>query len=345
MSSFYNKYRPIRLSDLQGDRELIKSIKAMAAKQKQPSTILITGDSGTGKTTLARAYARALLGVDDLTKVSSYYEENVGAEGGVDKIRELLEIIRFKSADFRIFVLDEIHALSRQGFHALLKPLEEPPEDTLWILVTNKPQLLKPEIVNRAVKFNLTRPSPEMVKSVLSRIALKEKIKAKESILTAIATHANGDMREAISTLEAVSSFKEITKDTLRIAIKSNLGEASKVALNLVNHIYLNDAKSYLNLIINFRGDYGELLRSVINLNMELLAFVSESEPPKVPWITSLMSKAKGRDSTRITGTKILKVLAALKQVEDRIIDSRGYNQDVNSPKEWLCVALYTIIQ
>lgn len=160
MTAFGIDYRPKTLKGFVGNDAIVSQLLGFAKKGKFPPAFLISGPTGNGKTTLIRIIARMILGnLDELLEI------NAGTDNGVDKMRELSEVVRYKprSGEKRVIAIDECHNITRAAATSLLKTLEEPPPHVHWILATNMPEKLLPELRNRTVYLKLKTPTEEDV--------------------------------------------------------------------------------------------------------------------------------------------------------------------------------------
>jgi replication-associated recombination protein RarA len=182
--------RPTMLSDFITSKRVGSQINSALNGAKPPNTILISGLTGSGKTTLARIIAAHLTGLTDLYEASrlstnrfifpsDVSETNCGAEeGSIEEVRNMIQSANFKpkSLPRRIFILDEVHLLSGKALSSLLKPLEEPISTTTWILCTNYPEKLKPEMKSRAVHITLAEMNRDDSLLLLAKISKKTRV-------------------------------------------------------------------------------------------------------------------------------------------------------------------------
>lgn len=210
MSSLAVKYRPQTFEDIKGQLVTVEILKKQLETGKISNTYLFAGPSGDGKTTTARILARAINGTDEGT-----IEIDAASNNGVDNIRNIIKAAKEKSlcSEYKIFIIDEAHALTSQSFQALLKLIEEPPKYTIFIFCTTDPQKLPATISGgRVQRFNFSKVSIKDIYLRLEYICKQEGFINYEQGIYTIAKLSNGGMRDAISMLEKCSLYsKEIT--------------------------------------------------------------------------------------------------------------------------------------
>lgn len=207
------KYRPYTFEDVVGQEKVIKIIQNQLAQDSTKQGYLFTGGAGTGKTTIARIFARALNGGLPNTEI---IEIDAASNNGVDAVRELRESAKYKpiNSRFKVYIIDEVHMLSTGAFNALLKTLEEPPPHAVFILATTDPHKIPATILSRVQRFDFTRMTVDQIINRLTYIIEKEneeltgvQITAEEGVLEYIAKLANGGMRNSISLLDTVIGY------------------------------------------------------------------------------------------------------------------------------------------
>ena len=224
------KYRPRYFSDLVGQRVAVGTIESMLANGKINPTILITGNFGTGKTSLSRLIARYIncrkgsLGdicsPTDTPCIScrsidagnslDVLEINAANARGIDDVRELIERSKLSpsmGSRRRVFICDEIHQWTPQSAQAMLKPLEEPAPKSIWILVTTDPQKVPATIRSRCMLVKLLPVTPVATVTLLKRITKSEKVTVPDVTLNQIAALSSGHVRNAVSMLESVLHY------------------------------------------------------------------------------------------------------------------------------------------
>lgn len=274
------RYRPKTPEDLLGQKHVVTQINGMVKKRQFPSTILVEGLHGAGKTTTARIIA-GLVNCDTLNncgkcnscrmlgKHPDIHQLNMGANGKVDDIRRLIESSR-SSPMFRkrVLILDEAHNLTGAAAQALLVPLEEPSRNTMWILCTTDPDKMNPTILSRCTRLSMKAIEPKVIIKRLTEIAKNEgvdlkKFKGSKEALSLIADMTNGHMRDSIALLESViyalaSGEKFDTEAVLTQYIENcqaNIDElAVKTLAATLNHDLVNAIKFVRSANGNARG-------------------------------------------------------------------------------------------
>ena len=231
--ALYRKYRPKSFEDVLGQKEIVEILRNAARQDKLAHAYLFYGSRGSGKTTAARLIAKiancetrknnksfkekgepcnkcSRCSEIDAGKALDIVEIDAASNRGIDEIRNLREGIRLSPAsyDYKVFIIDEAHMLTREAFNALLKTLEEPPAHAILILATTEYEKIPATISSRTQKFHFKKLSIEEIVKKLSSVIAEEKIKVADEALELIAATADGSLRDAESLLDQMASLK-----------------------------------------------------------------------------------------------------------------------------------------
>jgi len=370
------KYRPQEFKDLIGQEVMAQTIINSIKLGKTPNAYLLTGIRGVGKTTTARLIAKALnCQKNDDPKIIctnkkfcstcqeivnsnhiDILEMDAASKTGIDDIRELIENSKYSptNAKFKIFIIDEVHMLSKQAFNGLLKTLEEPPPSLKFILATTEIRKIPVTILSRCQRFDLKRVSIEQLCKHLKMIAIEERGKISDEAIRLIARSSEGSVRDSISLLDRAlitqtvneeQEIKEIdVRQMLGLADKSKiisllkevLSGKEKEALNLLHELINDglDAKNFLNDILEALYLFS---RRISLGTIEKDAFVSEAEAQMIDQYSENIDMQdiglfwqltiKTIDDLRIVGNENLTLemyimqLAHLKNIDKKIYD------------------------
>jgi DNA polymerase-3 subunit gamma/tau len=287
------KYRPQKFADVVGQEHVTQTLANAITQKRIAHAYLFCGPRGTGKTTIARIFAKCLnctggpktdfddtdSRVQEITEGRSLdvLEIDGASNNGVEQVRELRETCKYAPANssFKIYIIDEVHMLSTAAFNALLKTLEEPPAHVKFMFATTDPEKVLPTILSRCQRFDLRRIPGALITKHLAEIAIKEKVNINAAALHAIARGADGGMRDAESTLDQLISF---CGDTIEEAdVLSMFGLAAQNQILKLSHAVLtgeiSTALTQLDELARGGKDLGRLLGDLLNHFRNLLIY------------------------------------------------------------------------
>lgn len=298
MESLYRKYRPLTFESVVGQQHIVSTLEHAITEGRLSHAYLFCGPRGTGKTTMARIVAKALLceraaearaagasgclpdgSCEECQRIAEgahpdVYELDAASRTGVDNVRE--EIINSVSfapvrGAYKIYIIDEVHMLTTQAFNALLKTLEEPPEHVVFVLCTTDPQKIPETILSRCQRFDFHRIGNEDIVGRLRYICEQEGFDYDAEALEIVAKHARGGMRDALSTLEQLSVFGNGSVHAADA--RALLGEVSGTVLSEFSRAIAARDVATLFGLVRAQVDAGE---DLMELTRDLVAHVRD---------------------------------------------------------------------
>lgn len=224
-TALYRKFRPQEFKDVKGQDHIVTTLKNQIEADRIGHAYLFCGTRGTGKTTIAKIFAKAVncehpvdgspcgecascKAVADGTSMN-VIEIDAASNNGVESIREIREEVTYRPTEgkYKVYIIDEVHMLSIGAFNALLKTLEEPPSYVIFILATTEVHKIPVTILSRAMRYDFKRISVETIYERLEELLKKEQITAEEKAIRYLAKAADGAMRDALSLLDQCIAF------------------------------------------------------------------------------------------------------------------------------------------
>ena len=337
------KYRPQRFEDVVGQEHVTQTLANAIGRNRIAHAYLFVGPRGTGKTTIARIFAKCLnctggpkvdfpdddLRVLEITegRALDVLEIDGASNRGIDEVRELRETVKYApaSAQFKIYIIDEVHMLTKEAFNALLKTLEEPPAHVKFMFATTEPEKVPPTILSRCQRFDLRRIPAGLIVKQLRQIAEKESVKIEEAALEAIARGADGGMRDAESALDQLISFCGGEIAEARCAVHVRTGGAGpdsgaepggpgaakpKMALRLLNEL-AQQGKDLGRLVSELLEHFRNLLLFQVSRGDLALIEASEAE-----------AAVLAKQASRLNSDGLTRMMEVLTECEGRLRDT-----------------------
>jgi DNA polymerase III subunit gamma/tau len=352
------KYRPQRFADVVGQEHVTQTLANAIAQKRIAHAYLFCGPRGTGKTTIARIFAKCLnctggpkvdfddndSRVQEITngRALDVLEIDGASNNGVEQVRELRETCKYAPANsqFKIYIIDEVHMLSTAAFNALLKTLEEPPAHVKFMFATTDPEKVLPTILSRCQRFDLRRIPSALITKHLAEIAAKEKVTIDAAALHAIARGADGGMRDAESTLDQLISFcgdKIEEPDVLSMFGLAAQNQILKLSAAVLAG-EISTALTQLDELARGGKDLGRLLSDLLNHFRNLLIFQVSRGDLNLLEVSEAEVAALKEQSPLANADALTRILEVLADAELRL-------RDVASKKILLEVTLLRAIE
>lgn len=249
--ALYRMFRPQSFDDVVGQEHVTKTLRNAISKSKQSHAYIFSGPRGTGKTSIAKVFAKAInclertdgepcnecaicKGITHGTN-SDVIEIDAASNNGVDEIRNIRDKVKYAPSEskFKVYIIDEVHMLTTGAFNALLKTLEEPPAHAIFILATTEPHKIPPTIISRSQRFDFKAISQNEIVERLKFVADEQQIVYDESALDFIAKASEGGMRDALSIMDQAIAFGDE-----RLTLEDALNVTGSVDANALNELF-----------------------------------------------------------------------------------------------------------
>lgn len=287
----YRTYRPTKFSEVVDQEYIIKILKNSIKNNKLAHAYLFAGPRGTGKTTIAKLFSKAINcehfneeACDNCPSCLAYKKNNhpdiieldAASNNKVEDIREILEQVPYAPiiGKYKIYIIDEVHMLTDQAFNALLKTLEEPPAHVIFILATTDPQKIIPTVLSRCQRYNFSKISNPNIKKKMIEILEKEKINYEDKALDEVAILSDGGLRDALSILEQILSYNNegIYLTDIRKIFGLSTNE-EKINLLINAHHNISEAINKLRQMYNNGIDIKRLVIDLLEIMKESLIY------------------------------------------------------------------------
>ena len=263
--ALYRKYRPSNFDEVVGQQPIIQTLKNAIVQNRIAHAYLFCGPRGTGKTSIAKIFAKMLNCEDESNKPCGkcinckmvqngshpdIIEIDAASNNGVDEVRNLIDKVKYApmQGKYKVYIIDEVHMMTTGAFNALLKTIEEPPAHVVFILATTEPNKVIPTIISRCQRFDFNKVSQKDIEKRLSIVCKEEKIEIDPEAISLIAQLADGGMRDSLSILDQCIAYcsSNITVDNVReiygVLTTSDIGK-------LFEHLYAHEVDALIQQI------------------------------------------------------------------------------------------------
>lgn len=319
--ALYRTYRPQTFEEVAGQKHIIRTLKNALANNKIAHAYLFCGPRGTGKTTMAKLFAKALNCEEGIgsqcNKCSNCVEVTEGSHpdvieidaasnNGVEQVRDLIDKVNYLpiKGRYKVYIIDEVHMMTANAFNALLKTLEEPPAHVIFILATTEPHNIIPTILSRCQRYDFTRVSDADIEERMMTILEKEGVQYEKNAVRAIISLADGGMRDALSILDQILAYSNNTLCVEDVYAIFGL-ISTKEKLSLIEDINKGDVSRTLDRVKSFSEggvDLKRLSEDVLEILKDVLIYKKTNE-------TSELSVLNEADAEALAAVMQLKKL------------------------------------
>ncbi len=276
--SLYRRYRPLTFEQVVGQKHVIQALKNAYERNKIVHAYLFSGPRGTGKTTVAKCFARMINQFDEsIFQHADIIEIDAASHNGVDDVREIIDRVKYSplEAKYKVYIIDEVHMLSNGAFNALLKTLEEPPKHVVFILATTEIHKVLPTIISRTQKYDFLSVSKEQILERLEEVCQSEGVKYQVQALKMIASLSAGGLRDALTILEQVITY---SKDVISINDVIDVYKLVTVEqkIEFINSIINNQLEKAIQFLKSFKKDsidFKLLISDLITLSKDIITY------------------------------------------------------------------------
>lgn len=287
--ALYRMYRPDSFDDVAGQKYIVKTLQNAIQQNKIAHAYLFCGPRGTGKTSMAKIFAKAIncsntehkpcLECDSCKAIKNnthpdIIEIDAASNNGVEEVRNLIEKVKYAPIEgkYKVYIIDEVHMMSTGAFNALLKTIEEPPSHVIFILATTEPHKVLPTIISRCQRYDFMKVAPSDIEKRVSKVLEMENIQCDQEVIQIVAQLCDGGMRDALSIMDQCVAYAQ---DHIKIehihAIYGIMTAEEKI--KILNTVIKKDVFSLLEILHNIKEKGIDVKR----LTMDLIEILKES--------------------------------------------------------------------
>ena len=350
--ALYRKYRSKTFDEVYGQQHIVKTLQNALINNKIGHAYLFTGPRGTGKTSIARLLAKALNCEEGIGHICNNCENcktinsnshpdvieiDAASNSRVEEIRNIIEQVRYApiKGRFKVYIIDEVHMLSNNAFNALLKTLEEPPEQVIFILATTEPYKVLPTIISRCQRFDFTKIEQSQIKARLEEICDNENIKIDNDALFEISSLADGGMRDALSILDELIAYcgNNIKYEDI-LNIFGIISKSEKI--KFISYLLNQNGKEIINKYYQYSNngiDIKHLNDDLINIFKDLLTYNISGNSSLLQYI----SKDDAKNLLKYTNSK------KLNEIIQKLIEASSDFKNVSNINSYYELVLLNI--
>ncbi len=337
--ALYRKYRPNTFEGLIGQEHVVKTLVNQITSGRLGHAYLFTGTRGTGKTSAAKIFAKAIncldnkngspcgkcescLAISDPSNID-IIEIDAASNNGVNEIRELRENVQFPpvSCKYKVYIVDEVHMLTGAAFNALLKTLEEPPKHAVFILATTEVHKIPATILSRCMRFDFKLISDERIASLIEKIYDEQGKKYQKEAVMAIAKAGEGSIRDALSIADIALSYSENTltyDDVMNILGSSN----TQILYDFIESIISGNTGAVLetiNLLCSLGKNIGVLIKDITTIIRDIIVVKSCNNPNDILSLPLEKFQTLENLSKKTTEQRLLRILEVFAESENSL--------------------------
>ncbi|KRM18310.1 DNA polymerase III subunit gamma tau [Ligilactobacillus hayakitensis DSM 18933 = JCM 14209] len=332
--ALYRVWRPQKFDDLVGQEMVVKTLKNAIATKQTSHAYLFCGPRGTGKTSAAKIFAKAINCKNQVDgepcnqceictaitegRLNDVIEIDAASNNGVEEIRDIRDKVKYAptQAEYKVYIIDEVHMLSTGAFNALLKTLEEPPANVVFILATTEPHKIPATIISRTQRFDFKRITSKTIIARMKFILDEKQVEYDEKALKVIAYAAEGGMRDALSILDQTISFgdNDVTVDNALLVTGSVTQENIIKYLQEVVNRNTKDALETIHEIIESGKDANRLIEDLINYSRNILLYKQSPES-----LNELPTEEFKNLSEQVSSQQLYQIIDELNQQQENM--------------------------